>query len=40
LYDYTKAFIEYLKKYDYLEKILLDDVFYKLFEEIIETEIL
>jgi len=40
LYDYAKAFKEYLDKYQDLKNILLDNEFLKIFKKLIDTEIL
>ena len=41
LNHYTYLFYKFLKKYSYLESILLkDDTFFEIFEKIIETEVL
>lgn len=40
LFDYGHCFQEYLKKYSYLEDILLDPDFYRQFQQLIESEIL
>jgi len=40
LYDYGKCFKEYLEKYDYIFKILLDDTVFKYFDELVSSEIL
>jgi hypothetical protein len=39
IYDYWISFKKYLEKYDYLQKVLLDDKFFKIFKQIIETEV-
>ncbi len=40
LYDYWKCFKEYLEKYDYISKIILDKGFMDNFEKLIKSEIL
>lgn len=39
-WKYEKLFNQYLEKFNYIKNILLEDNFYKLFEKIIQTEVL
>jgi len=40
LYDYWKCFKEYLEKYTYISDILFNEVFFKNFSELVNSEIL
>ncbi len=40
MYDYSKCFKDYLKKYDYISDILFEDSFYNKFDILVSSEIL